>query len=201
MYILVACEESQTVCIAFRQKGHFAFSCDIQSCSGGYPEWHIKSDVLSILNGNCFFDTQDGSRHYVHNWDLIIAHPPCTYLTKASATRLFPGCVLNEQRYNDGLAARDFFLKILNSNCNKVCIENPTPLKIFNLPECTQVIEPYFFGDPYTKRTCLWLKGLPPLFATCLCVPDASYVATCSGSKKRSKTFSGVALAMAEQWG
>ena len=174
MYILVACEESQTVCIAFRQKGHFAFSCDIQSCSGGYPEWHIKSDVLSILNGNCFFDTQDGSRHYVHNWDLIIAHPPCTYLTKASATRLFPGCVLNEQRYNDGLAARDFFLKILNSNCNKVCIENPTPLKIFNLPECTQVIEPYFFGDPYTKRTCLWLKGLPPLFATCLCVPDAS---------------------------
>lgn len=201
MNILVACEESQIVCIAFRQKGHFAFSCDIQNCSGGYPEWHIKSDVLSIINGNCFFYTSDGVRHYIHEWDLIIAHPPCTYLTKASAIRLFPGGTLNVERFNSGLAAREFFLKIFNSNCNKICIENPTPLKIFNLPECTQVIEPYFFGDPYTKRTCLWLKGLPPLFATDLCVPDASYVATCSSSKKRSKTFVGVAAAMAQQWG
>lgn len=202
MNVLIACEESQTVCKAFRSKGHNAFSCDVVNCSGGYPEWHIKSDVLPLLNGHCEFYTSDNTHHFINDsWDLIIAHPPCTYLTKASATRLFPNGVIDNNRYSLGLAARDFFISILNADCKKICVENPTPLSIFELPAATQVIEPFYFGDPFTKRTLLWLKGLPILFPTCMCIPENSYVLTTSSAKKRSKTFTGIAAAMAEQWG
>lgn len=138
---------------------------------------------------------------------MIIAFPPCTYLTKASAVRLFPGGNLNIDRYNKGLAARDFFMSILNCSCSRVCIENPTPLSIYSLPLPNQIIQPYYFGHPYSKRTLLWLKGLPPLFFTDMVVPDCSWVSSSSrypgvqsSQKLRSRTFPGVAAAMASQW-
>lgn len=151
MKVLVACEESQRVCIAFRNKGHEAFSCDILECSGGHPEWHIQDDVLKHLN---------------ENWDLIIAHPPCTYLSNAGARFLFPKGVLNEERYKKGLAAKDFFMKLYNAPCSKICVENPVSSTIFNMPKHTQEIQPFEFGHPYKKKTRLWLKGLPKLKPT-----------------------------------
>lgn len=208
MNILVACEESQVVCSAFRSYGHNAFSCDLVPCSGGFPEWHILQDCLPLINGFCSFYTCDGVLHTINSeWDMIIAFPPCTYLTKASSVRLFPGGVLDSDRYQKGLAARDFFLSILNCNCSRICIENPTPLSIFNLPLPSQIIEPYYFGHPYSKRTLLWLKGLPILFYTDIVSPDCSWVSSSSrypglqsSQKLRSRTFSGVAAAMASQW-
>ena len=150
MRVLVACEESQEVCKAFRARGHEAYSCDIQECSGGYPEWHIQDDVLKHLDG----------------WDLIIAHPPCTYLSAVGTRHLYGGGYIHAERFNQGLKAADFFHKMLNAPCDKICVENPVPFKIFGLPKYTQIIHPYYFGDPFDKRTCLWLKGLPNL------VPD-----------------------------
>lgn len=219
MNILVACEESQRVCKAFRDKGHRAFSCDIIDTSGGYPEWHIKQDVLPLLNGNCTFTTTDGVEHSVNGkWDLIIAFPPCTYLTAAGACRLYhPKGVLNQERYQKGLEAKAFFMAIYSADCEKICIENPVSLTVFELPKHTQQIEPYMFGHPYKKRTRLWLKGLKPLEPTELITEGLqSWVnagtKTAKGearvnrgakhtAKERSKTFEGVALAMAEQWG
>ena len=146
MKVLVACEESQRVCNAFRKLGHEAYSCDIIECSGGYPEWHILGDALNVINGNCDFTTQDGEKHtIIGKWDLLIAHPPCTYLTNAS---------------------KEFFMKFINADCDRICVENPVPLKIVNLPPYTQIIQPWQFGHPYSKRTCLWLKGLPKLEPT-----------------------------------
>lgn len=194
MRVLVACEESQRVCIAFRKKGHEAFSCDILECSGGHPEWHIQDDVLKHLN---------------ENWDLIIAHPPCTYLSNAGARFLFPKGVLNEERYKKGLAAKDFFMKLYNAPCSKICVENPVSSTIFNMPKHTQEIQPFEFGHPYKKKTRLWLKGLPKLKPTNIVeVSESTKIAGNwfnKGGKdrqrNRSKTFEGVALAMAEQWG
>lgn len=201
MKVLVACEESQRVCIAFRNKGHEAYSCDIQPCSGGRPEWHIQGDVLPLLE---------------QDWDLIIAHPPCTYLSKAGACRLYPKAgQIEEQRYKKGLEAREFFMKFYNCKCPKVCIENPVSLKIFNLPPCTQEIEPYQFGHPVSKKTRLWLKGLPPLLPTNIVVKQGTYLPSSTSKnaysgkndkctrdpKEASKTFEGIAKAMAEQWG
>lgn len=231
MRVLVACEESQVVCKAFRDKGHEAFSCDLQDCSGGHPEWHIKCDVLSVLNPSPFFDcfgdclygirfrTADGCYHcFEGKWDLIIAHPPCTYMSKAGARHMYPKAgVIDGGRYFKALAARDFFMKILAANCDRICIENPTPLKVVDLPACTQVIQPYQFGHPYSKRTCLWTKGLPLLKPTDIVDEYEPYLPSNTslfskgraGSKgvvsrscvDRSKTFLGVAKAMAEQWG
>jgi hypothetical protein len=220
MKILVACEESQRVCKAFRDKGHIAYSCDIIEPSGGYPEWHIKGDVLPLLNGNCSFTTMDGEGHKVEGrWDMIIAFPPCTYLSIAGAARLYPTKGnLDLERYEKGLRAANFFKTILGADCEKIAVENPTPLKVFELPKCSQVIEPYMFGHPYKKRTCLWLKGLPPLEATELITEGiVSWVSGGSkdkhgntrkrkttnfrDAKTKSKTFEGVASAMAEQWG
>lgn len=203
MKILVACEESQVVCKAFREKGHEAFSCDIQRCSGGKPEWHIVGDVLPLLNGNTQFITQDGVTHYiVGNWDMLIAHPPCTYLSKVSAPCLFDKeGNINLARYYRGLEARFFFMTLYNCSIPKICIENPTPLSLFGLPHHSQVIQPYWFGHPYSKRTLLWLKGLPPLFATLIEPEHESWVAINRDSIIRSKTFPGIAAAMAEQWG
>lgn len=221
----MACEESQRVCISFRNKGWEAYSCDIVDPSGGYPEWHIKQDVLPLLDGNCSFTTMDGVEHSIEGkWDMIIAFPPCTYLTNAGVCRLFRKSelgedwrVVNLERLRNGILARDFFMAMLNADCEKIAVENPTPTKIYCLPGYTQIIEPFYFGEPYKKRTCLWLKGLPKLKPTKMVEPVISWVS--GGSKKadgsprdnrgegfrdsktRSTTFWGIAEAMAEQWG
>lgn len=135
--VLVACEESQEVCKAFRAKGHEAYSCDLQDCSGGHPEWHIKADALEILK---------------LEWDLIIAHPPCTYLSNAGARWLYAGKQLNEERYQKGLDGKDFFMQFFNAKCERIAIENPIPSSVYQMPQYTQVIEPYYFGEPWSKK-------------------------------------------------
>lgn len=163
MKVLVACEESQAVCIAFRKLGHEAYSCDTQECSGGHPEWHIKGDVLPLINGNKPFITMDGDLHaIIGTWDLLIAFPPCTYLTNAGSVRLRIKGEINKERMAKAVEAKAFFMKFLEADCQKICVENPTPGKIHQLPQYTQAIQPWWFGHPYTKRTCLWLKNLPP---------------------------------------
>lgn len=208
--LLVACEESQRVCCAFRLRGWEAYSCDIQPCSGEHPEWHILGDVTSLINGNCTFITQDGEQHAVFGmWDLIIAHPPCTYLSNAGARHLYKGGVLQQDRYEKGIEAKEFFMLFRNANCPHIVIENPTPSRIFDLPPYSQVIQPWMFGHPYQKRTLLWIKGLPELKPTN--VVDTRISTKTPGcwfnakgvdrQKERSKTFQGIADAMAEQWG
>ncbi len=225
MNVLVACEESQRVCTAFREKGHNAFSCDIQECSGGHPEWHIQGDVLEILNRNggtkefpiIRFFNQLNIYCAVDKWDLIIAHPPCTYMSKAGARFMFPTAGnVDEKRLEKALKAKAFFMEIMNARCDKICIENPTPLKIIGLPKESQVIQPYQFGHPYSKRTLLWLKGLPELKPTKILTEYTPYLPSNTGgfargkggsrgvvhnAKEASKTFEGIAKAMAEQWG
>ena len=218
MKVLVACEESQAVTIEFRKLGHEAYSCDIIECSGGHPEWHIHEDVLPLLNGHCSFHTMDGKPHaLIQRWDMIIAFPPCTYLTNAGARHLWKGGVLNEERYAKGLEGKKFFMEFLNADCPRIAVENPTPSKIYELPKHSQVIQPYQFGHPFTKRTQLWLKGLPLLQSTDLVEPERTWCPSGSYSGKhndkhrgmftkdrarnRSKTFPGIAKAMAEQWG
>ena len=199
--VLVACEESQRVCIELRKLGHDAYSCDILPCSGGHPEWHIQDDVLKHLN--------DG-------WDLMIAHPPCTYLSRAGARWLHQKGKINQERYVKGLEAKDFFLKLLSANIPKIAIENPTPLKIYLLPKYTQAIQPYMFGHKFSKKTLLWLKNLPELKATDLIKDYSPFLPSNTGGKKRgqkfkikdvvrdqreaSKTFQGIAQAMSKQW-
>lgn len=221
MNVLIACEESQEVCKAFRARGHRAFSCDIQECSGGHPEWHIKGDCLPLLNGNCAFTTLDGKTHKQGGcWDLIIAHPPCTYLSNAGACRMYRVIdgkrYINEERYKRMLNGKKFFESMLNADCKRIAVENPTPLKICELPKASQVIQPYEYGHPYSKRTLLWLKGLPPLFPTEIVQEHIPYLPSNTsayakgkggargavrGSKNYAKTFPGIARAMAEQWG
>ena len=219
MKVLVACEESQRVCSAFREKGHEAYSCDVIECQGGHPEWHIIQDVLPLINGDCEFETMDGVSHKIEGqWDLLIAHPPCTYLTNASAVRMRVKGEIVPERYEKAMEAKEFFMQFYNANCDKICVENPTPLKLVNLPPYTQAIQPWQFGHPYTKRTCLWLKGLPPLVPTEI-ITDGITPYVNGGNKDahgnyrqfkgrnerdtktRSKTFEGIARAMAEQWG
>lgn len=233
--VLIACEESQEVCKAFRERGHEAYSCDIQEPSGGHPEWHVLGDVLEILNpkniedvaqeNRCMgieFCTMDKQYHFVDRWDLLIAHPPCTYLTAASAVRLFAKdhAVKDWEREKKGWNARRFFLQILSCGVERIAIENPCPLSYFNLPEYSQIIEPYMFGDPWKKRTCLWLADLPILRPTNVVEPLGLWVGSTSGRntgtgriksgyqlashrdpKTRAKTFPGIAQAMADQWG
>lgn len=188
MRVLVACEESQAVCIAFRDLGHDAFSCDLKPCSGGHPEWHYRADVFEVLAGT--------------RWDLLIAHPPCTYLSKAGATSLYRGRNIDEERYQALLRARDFFMRLWRTECaDRVCIENPTPLKAAVLPPCDQVIQPYMFDEPWSKRTCLWLRNLPPLMAECINLFTESWTEKHRSPVIRSKTFTGIARAMAKQWG
>lgn len=223
MKVLIACEESQRVCIAFRNKGHEAYSCDLIECSGNHPEWHIQQDVLPLLNGHCEFKTSDGVIHHIDGkWDLIIAHPPCTYLSNAGAARLFKRIdgkqYINADRYKKGLDAKKFFMAFYMADCEKMCIENPIPTRIWELPEYTQIIQPYEHGHPYSKKTCLWLHGLPDLQPTEIVTENIiSWVSGGSkdnhgnprkqsgtkirSAKERSKTFPGIAKAMAEQWG
>lgn len=201
--ILIACEESQTICKAFRDKGFEAYSCDIQECSGGHPEWHIQCDILEHLEKD-------------NQYDLLIAHPPCTFLSRAGARWLYQGGKINQQRYNQGLEALSFFNKMLNADIPRICVENPTPLKIFNLPKYSQVVQPFEYGHPYSKRTLLWLKNLPKLIPTEIVSDYTPYLPSNTGGKKRgqkwsrgisknskesSKTFFGIASAMVNQWG
>ena len=215
MKVLVACEESQRVCIAFRERGHEAYSCDIQPCSGGHPEWHIQGDCLAeIARGG---------------YDLIIAHPPCTYLTNA-ATRSFSTRVTPAEkvikRWEERAKAAVFFMRILESDCPRIAVENPVGFMNTAYRAPDQIIHPWMWASSEsdtenykTKRTCLWLKGLPPLKPNGLCKPpkNAEMYGRRKGSgkvknwcedlvgkdrsKERSKTFWGVARAMAEQWG
>lgn len=202
MRILVACEESGRVTAEFRRRGHEAYSCDILPTSGGHPEWHIQGDVLPLLS---------------EKWDMIIAFPPCTYLTNASAVRMRVKGQIVKDRYEKMLEGRAFFLALLNADCPRIAVENPTPMKLAELPPYQQAIQPWEFGHPYSKRTCLWLKGLPPLMATEIVEHHEPYVnGGCKdahgnyrrfqGRKERdpinrAKTFPGIAKAMAEQWG
>lgn len=201
MKVLIACEASQVVCKAFRQMGHEAYSCDITPMYGDKPEWHILGDVLDILYPNITFRTMDDKIHDIDKWDMMIAHPPCTYLSKAGANWLIRDGKINLFRLKKGMAARDFFLQLFNAEIKKIAVENPTPLKIWRLPECTQTIQPYQFGDPYTKRTCLWLKGLPELTPTNPVKPLGSWTELHRSVTIRSKTFERIAEAMAKQWG
>ena len=218
MKVLVACEESQRVCIEFRKLGYTAFSCDIEDCSGNHPEWHIKQDVTPLINGDCVFKTCDGKTHEIKGeWDLLIAHPPCTYMSKAGARWMYPKAgVIDEERLKKGLAAKEFFNKFLNAKCKRICIENPRPLLVIGLPKPTQIIQPFEYGHPYSKATCLWLKGLKPLQPTKIMNRYIPYLPSNTSkfakgfgggrgvvhnSKDFSKTFEGVAAAMANQWG
>jgi hypothetical protein len=222
MKILCACEETQAVTIEMRKQGHEAYSCDIIECSGGHPEWHIRWDALALINGNCSFMTTDGELHSIEGkWDMIIAFPPCTYLSNAGACRLYPKKgQLDMDRYKKGLEAKEFFLKFLNADCSRIAVENPVSSSVFQMPKHSQEIQPYQYNDdgthPYTKKTRLWLKGLPLLSPTTPnCKPVGPYVPAGTGrkdrskygsakrgedAKNRSKTFPGIAKAMAEQW-
>lgn len=209
MKILVACEESQRVCKAFRAKGHEAYSCDLEFCSGGAPQWHIWEDVTPLINGNCTFLTCDGQAHTVARWDMIIAFPPCTYLSTAGGCNLYKNGVLDEDRVAKGEAAAEFFYKFYNADCDRIVIENPVPIKRFGLPEPTQVVEPYMFGVPVSKTTYLWLKGVRRLCPTNVIEPQYTFnnyplFKNSFGKyrqKNRSKTFEEVAAAMALSWG
>ena len=228
MKVLVACEESQAVCKAFREKGHEAYSCDIIDCSGGHPEWHIKGDVLPLLNGDCTFKTCDGAEWELKGeWDLIIAFPPCTYLTNGGAVRMFRRefkefppygtfQMVNVKRLMSGMLARDFFMAFYNARCKRIAIENPVPMGFYMLPKADQTIQPFMFGEPYSKKTCLWLKELPKLQPSNILKEYQPFInggggrmerenykgkKFAVGSCTRSKTFIGVAKAMAEQWG
>lgn len=201
MRVLVACEESQAVTIELRRLGHEAYSCDLEECSGGHPEWHLQTDALELLK---------------MRWDMLIAFPPCTYMTNAGAVRMRVKGEIVQERYQKAMKAKEFFMKFYNADCLQIAIENPTPMKIIGLPSYTQVIQPYQFGHPYSKRTCLWLKGLPPLMPTEIIADHEPYVnGGCKDAhgnyrrfqgrkerdpKTRAKTFLGIAKAMAEQW-
>ncbi len=228
MNVLVACEESQRVCTAFREKGHNAFSCDILPCSGGHPEWHIQGDVLPLLNGRCEFTTMGGETHTIEGkWDLIIAHPPCTYLTVA-ANKLY-----NIEKYGEKAVKRladrekaiEFFMCFVNADCERIAIENPIGVISTRYRKPDQIIQPYQFGHPVRKSTCLWLYNLPQLKATNVvdfeCIHSGGKSGGYSGpswvvkdengkilsyndprvATARSKTYEGIAKAMAEQWG
>jgi hypothetical protein len=215
MRVLIACEESQRVCIAFRKKGHEAYSCDILPCSGGHPEWHIQGDVLEHLN--------DG-------WDMMIAHPPCTYLTVTGNSWFYnpndKHLPMSERsphpkfpnRRNDQKEAIEFFKKLYNSDIPKIAVENPVGVMSTLFKKPSQIIQPYYFGDSFSKKTCLWLKGLPLLTPTEI-VSSGERITYKSGkrcakwfadaakyppeerTKIRNKTFQGIADAMADQWG
>lgn len=229
MKILVACEESQAVTNELRRLGHEAYSCDIIPCSGGHPEWHIMQDVLPLLNGVCSFWTQSGhKRQIAQKWDMIIAFPPCTHLAVSGARHFEKKRADGRQR--DGV---EFFCQFLNADCERIAIENPVGVMSgdyipkwfpdlaakYGLPKKPdQIIQPYEFGDPHRKSTCLWLKGLHTLKPTNVVEPDLVQYECKNGkratfsrfyvqgfkdgerAKCRSKTFPGIAKAMAEQW-
>ena len=226
MKILVACEESQAVTIEMRRLGHEAYSCDIIECSGGHPEWHIMQDVLPLLNGNCEFMTMDGSEHEINGrWDMIIAHPPCTYLSNVCTRGFSLKCEPAEkvvERWKNRAYATAFFMYFALADCDRIAVENPVGFMNTAYRKPDQIIDPYMFAEStedssnyVTKRTCLWLKGLAPLETNTLPRPALPKRVTRDGTLKsicweesittdrarnRSKTFPGIAKAMAEQW-
>lgn len=201
MKILVACEESQAVTKELRNLGHEAFSCDLLPCSGGHPEWHYQQDVFEVIN---------------QGWDMMIAHPPCTYMSKAGARWMYPTAGnLNQERFELAIEAKDMFMKLLNAPIKHIAVENPVPLKVVGLPKHSQAVQPYEYGHEYSKKTLLWLKNLPLLKPTDIVENYKPYLPSNTGGKKRgqsysrgtaknakesSKTFEGIARAMAEQW-
>lgn len=197
--VLVACEESQRVCMAFRDVGCNAFSCDLQPCVRGFPQFHIHADVTPFLRGKNFFRLQSGDFGRVGRWHLIIAHPPCTYLCKVSSVWMVKNGAICHDRYMKMIKAREFFFKCLNAYAPFVAVENPLPMRRACLPAPSTFIDPSWFCEKYTKKTLLWLKNLPPLWPT-LTNPYAKEFVRASRGKYRSRTFSGVARAMALQW-
>jgi len=199
MRVLIACEFSGAVRDAFLQRGHDAMSCDMRPTE--VPGPHYQGDVGDVL--------EDG-------WDLMVAHPPCTYLSRAGARWLYPTAgEMDPARYEKGLEARALFMRLLNAPIERIAIENPTPLRAFDLPEHTQVVQPYEYGHPYSKRTLLWLRGLPALAPTQVLETFGPFLPSNTGGRRRgqkatrgvvsggkaaSRTFSGIAAAMAEQW-
>ena len=233
MNVLIACEESQRVCTAFREKGHNAFSCDILPCSGGHPEWHIQGDVLRVIEPKfyqddflqyhniIYFATQDGIKHHISGkWDLIIAFPPCTHLSSSGQWAYSKG---KDVSLREEAAA--FFMMFANADCERIAIENPVGIMSSRWRKPNQIIHPWQFGHNAEKHTCLWLKGLPNLVPDVKEKPELEYfdwVDGRTGKKKRmqkwmydircisdrkkraeiaSKTFPGIAKAMADQWG
>lgn len=223
MNVLIACEESQTVCKAFRERGHHAFSCDIQEPSGGHPEWHILGDALKAIQGGQIV-TMDGVPHDIAKWDLLIAHPPCTYLTN-TGNRWFNIERYGEKarkRHQDRKEAVNFFMAFVNADCDRIAIENPIGYMSTAYRKADQIIQPYQFGYPARKATCLWLKRLPKLKPTEIVEYKlkignysdglaAAWAEDENGkilrwndpetARQRSKTVPGIARAMAEQWG
>lgn len=198
--VLIACEESQTECTAFLTHGCNAYSCDLQPCSGNFPGRHIVGDVRSMFVPGSFVETADGMPLCVPKWDLIIAHPPCTYLSKAGAAFLYRGGQIDQQRYELGLKGAQFFFEMLNAPARYVAVENPVPFKVFGLPAPSCSVNPYDFGAPWSKQTLLWLRNLPPLMSSLMIPHYRSWVYCTRGGKKRSKSFPGIAEAMATQW-
>ena len=192
MKVLIACEYSGIVRDAFTAKGHYAVSCDLLPTES--PGMHREGDVLQMLS---------------HGWDLMIAHPPCTFLSNAGAVHLYPKGVLNNERLKKGMESKRFFMELFDSSIPLIAIENPIPSKIYGLPEYNQIIQPYEYGHPYQKKTCLWLKGLPKLKPTDILkqrqstkIPGNWYnKGGKNRQKNRAKTFQGIADAMADQWG
>lgn len=203
MRVLVACEYSGTVRDAFIRAGHYAASCDILPSESSLGD-HYQCDIMEILD---------------HGWDLMVAHPPCTFMSNAGACRMYPQKgVIDPERLKKAMDAKEFFMTLLNAPIPKICIENPKPLNIVGLPPETQIIQPWMFGEPYTKKTLLWLKGLPALTPTDIVTENiVPFLPSGTGrklggktlgaakrgndSKNRSKFFKGMADAMAAQWG
>ena len=217
MKVLIACEESQRVCIAFRKRGHEAYSCDIQEPSGGHTEWHILGDALKAIEGGRIA-TMDRKTHDIGRWDLLIAHPPCTYLTLAGNKWFKPEFADRfPDRQKQRKEAVEFFMAFANADCDRIAIENPVGIVSSQWRKPDQYIEPYMFGDSEKKKTGLWLKGLPLLKPTNIVKPviihcksganeprwhiETMHLPKEERSRIRSQTFIGIAEAMAEQWG
>lgn len=197
--VLIACEESQAECIAFRALGFNAYSCDIQKARYN-PKHHIMGDVTPYLDGRVWFKTQDGHRHRLSKWHLIVAHPPCTYLCKVSSVQLWKNGEIDQVRLHQMKLAADFFRRCLQAKADYVAVENPLPMKRAGLPKTSCFIQPSWYGVKYTKKTLYWLRNLPPLLPT-LIYPNPKCFVKASRGKYRSRTFPQVAQAMAGQWG
>lgn len=201
LYVLIACEESQAETTAFRAYGHRAYSCDVKECSiTGNPRWHIKGDVTPFLQGRKQFVTQAGLKEKVPRWDLIICHPPCTYLSKISSVHMVIDGMVQQERYIKMLQAREFFFKCLNADAQYVAVENPIPMQRAELPPPSCYACPSWYGEPYTKKTLYWTKNLPPLMAAQTIEKPTSLLSSTSG-KYRSRTSRRMAVAIAQQWG
>lgn len=207
--VLIACEESQAECMAFRRLGHRAFSCDLQKARYNNA-WHIQGDVTPLLSGQTKFKTADGKWHSLAHWDLIIAHPPCTYLCKVGSPWLYANpdswetirgkrVRVNHERWEAMMRAREFFLLCLSAKSHYLAVENPLPMAVAQLPKPSTFIHPSWFGVKYTKKTLYWLKNLPPIMPTIEHSSPREYVRSSRG-KYRSRTFSQVADALALQW-